>query len=348
MRSPDEVPALLRSSIVVDLLVPSSPGSSSAPRDFASFVDEYRTAGVSWATFTVATDIDASVEAAILSIAAARSFFFHDRERCVWAESVEDIKRAKHEGKLAISLNFQGTNAFYGRLDLIETYRRLGVTQALLCFNEKNAVADGCYERTDAGLSRFGLRVVREMNRVGMMVDVSHTGPRSALEAIEASEAPVIMSHSNARALTDHPRNVSDAHIRAIAAKHGVIGIAGINAMTTGTDDPDSINAAALFRHIDHIVQLVGSGYVGFGLDYIPNTDGLIAWIKSRPETFPADQHRTRMLSAGPRVIEPVAALMLKAGYNEADVHKILGNNWLRVFRAVNDYGSHTTKGQCS
>jgi len=179
-----------------------------------------------------------------------------------------------------------------------------------------------------------------------MMVDVSHTGPRSALEAIEASEAPVIMSHSNARAITDHPRNISDDHIRAIAAKQGVIGIAGINAMTTGTDDQDSIRAEAIFQHVDYIVQLVGSDYGGFGLDYIPNTDGLMAWIKSRPETFPADQHRTRMLSAAPCVIESVAALMLKAGYRERDLHKILGDNWLRVFRAVNDYSSHTTKGQ--
>lgn len=345
MPSPNEVAALLRASIVVDLLVPTSPGAASAPRDFASFIDEYRAAGVTWATFTVATDIDASVEAAVLSIAAARSHFLRDRERCVWADSADDIRRAKREGKLAISLNFQGTNPFFGRIDLIETYRRLGVTQALLCFNEKNAVADGCYERTDAGLSRFGLRVVQEMNRVGMMVDVSHTGPRSALEAIEASAAPVIMSHSNARAITDHPRNVSDAHIRAIAAKEGVIGIAGINAMTTGTDDPDSIGAKALFAHIDHIVQLVGPEYVGFGLDHIANTDGLIAWIKSRPETFPADQHRTRMLSAGPRVIESTATLMLEAGYSEDDLRKVLGNNWLRVFRAVNEYSSDTTKG---
>jgi membrane dipeptidase len=345
MPSPSEVAALLQDSIIVDLLVPSAPGSPSAPRAFGDFIDVYRAAGVTWATFTVATDIDASVEATVLSIAAARSYFLRDPGRCVWADSVNDIRRAKSEGKLAASLNFQGTNPFYGRLELIETYRRLGVTQALLCFNEKNAVADGCYERTDAGLSRFGLRVVREMNRVGMMVDVSHTGPRSASEAIETSAAPVIMSHSNVRAITDHPRNVSDAQVRAIAAKRGVIGIAGINAMTTGTDTDDSIAADALFRHVDHIAQLVGPEFVGLGLDYIANTDGLIAWIKSRPETFPADQHRTRMLSAPPRVIEPLTALMMEAGYGKSDVRKVLGDNWLRVFGAVNDHSSHTTKG---
>ncbi len=346
MTTQNATAAFLQASVVVDLLVPSAPGSSSAPRDFAGFVQEYRNAGVTWATFTVATDIDASVEATVLSIAAARAYFLRDRQRCIWAESIADVRRAKLEGKLAVSLNFQGTNAFYGRLELIETYRRLGVTQALLCFNEKNAVADGCYERTDAGLSRYGLQVVREMNRVGMMVDVSHTGARSALEAIEASSAPAIMSHSNVRAITDHPRNIGDSHIRAIAAKHGVIGIAGINAMTTGTDDPDSIGAEAIFRHVDYIAQLVGPEYVGFGLDYIPNTDGLIAWIKSRPETFPADQHRERMLSAAPRIIEPVAALMLEKGYRDSDVRNVLGNNWLRVFRAVNDYASHPGKEQ--
>jgi membrane dipeptidase len=253
----------------------------------------------------------------------------------VWVDSPNDVELAKRERKIAVSLNFQGTNAFAGRLDLIEVYRRLGVTQALLCFNEKNAVADGCYERTDAGLSRYGLRVVQEMNRVGMLVDVSHTGYHSSLEAIDASSKPVIMSHSNVRAIAEHPRNVTDEQIRAIARRQGVIGIAGISAMTASTDVPDAVAPATLFRHVDHIAQLVGGAHVGFGLDYIPDTSGLLAWIRSRPETFPADQHRTQMLSAAPAVIEPMVALMLRAGYAEADVRNVLGENWLRVFRAA-------------
>jgi membrane dipeptidase len=346
--SSNEAAALMRASTVADILVPSAPGGSSAPSDFCAFVDQYRAAGVTWATFTVATDVDASVEASILAIALARSFFLKQSERCVWVESIGDVERAKRDRKLAVALNFQGTNAFAGRLELIEVYRRLGVTMALLCFNEKNAVADGCYERTNAGLSRFGLRVVQEMNRVGMLVDVSHTGRRSTHEAIEASLAPVIMSHSNVAAITDHPRNVTDEQIRAIAAKRGVIGIAGINAMTTGTDNADSISPAAVFQHVDYVAQLVGAAHVGFGLDYIPNTDGLVAWIKRRPETFPADQHRTKMLSAAPQIIEPITGLMLKAGYKEVDVRNVLGDNWLRVFRDASTQAFGKSEGYSS
>lgn len=325
---------LLRDSIVVDLLVPSAPGGTSAPKDFDAFAAQFTHSGVTWVTLTIVTDMDASVEATILAIAAARSHILTRPESYVFVDSTDDIERAKREHKLAVSFNFQGTNAFTGRLDLIEIYRRLGVTHALMCFNEKNAVADGCYERTDAGLSRYGLKVIREMNRVGMMVDVSHTGIRSSLEAIEASAKPVIMSHSNARALADHPRNISDEQIKAIAAKNGVIGIAGISAMTTSTDAPDAVSPQEIFRHIDYIAQLVGPAHVGLGLDYIPNTQGLIAWIKSRPETFPADQHRTQMLSAGPQVIEPLVSLMLESGYPETDIRNVLGANWLRVLRA--------------
>jgi membrane dipeptidase len=326
--------ALLRDAIVVDLLVPSAPGGTSAPKDFDAFTAQFVNSGVTWVTFTLVTDMDASVEATTLAIAAARSHILTRPQSYILVDSAADIERAKREHKLAVSFNFQGTNAFAGRLDLIEVYRRLGVTHALMCFNEKNAVADGCYERTDAGLSRYGLRVIREMNRVGMIVDVSHTGIRSSLEAIDVSEKPVIMSHSNVRALADHPRNISDAQIKAIAAKNGVIGIAGISAMTTSTDAPDAVSPQEIFRHIDYITRLVGPAHVGFGLDYIPNTQGLIAWIKSRPETFPADQHRNQMLSAGPQVIEPVVALMLQSGYPETDIRNILGANWLRVLRA--------------
>jgi membrane dipeptidase len=142
------------------------------------------------------------------------------------------------------------------------------------------------------------------------------------------------MSHSNVRALANHPRNVCDEQIKAIAAKNGVIGIAGISAMTTSTDAPDAVFPRALFRHVDYIAQLVGPAHVGFGLDFIPDTQGLIAWIKSRPETFPADQNRTQMLSAAPQVIEPIVDLMLQAGYCAADVRIVLGDNWLRVLRA--------------
>lgn len=328
-----EAAALFASSIVADLMVPSPESPLSG--EFAALTNRYLDAGITWASFTVATDSPASVEAAVLSIAAARAYFRDRADQFLLIESMADIKRAKDERKLAISLNFQGTNPFAGRLELIEVYKQLGIAHALLCYNEKNAVADGCYERTDAGLSRFGLRVVNEMNRVGMIVDVTHTGMRSSLEAIEASSKPVIMSHSNAHALVNHPRNITDLQIQAVAATDGVIGIAGINAMTTGDDGAESISPEAIFRHVDYVAQLVGPAHAGYGLDYIANTDLLLKMIKRRPDTFPADQHWTRMWSAGPDVIEPTVDLMLKAGYTDVDVRGVLGGNWMRVLETA-------------
>lgn len=335
-----EAASVYRSAFIVDMMVPVAPGETLQLEDFRSLVEGYIGAGIGWASFTVATDTPASVEATVFSIARARGFFTASPDAFELIESAADLDHAKALGKLAVSLNFQGTNPFAGRLDLIEAYRRLGVLHALLCYNEKNAIADGCYERTDAGLSRYGVRVIKEMNRVGMIVDVSHTGLRSSLEAIDASCRPVIMSHSNARALVDHPRNITDAQIKAIAHSDGVVGIAGINAMTTGSEDVNSVSPQALFRHIDYVAQLVGPRHVGFGLDYITDTASLVRHIKARPDTFPADQHWTCMRSAGPTVIAPIVDLMLKAGYGEPDIRGVLGENWIRVLRDTGPAGT--------
>src|SRR5262249_44209843 len=132
-------------------------------------------------------------------------------------------------------------------------------------------VGDGCHERTDCGLSRFGLELIAEMNRVGVLVDVTHAGHRTALEAIEASRAPVIMSHSSPRAVFDHPRNVPDDQIVAMANKGGVMGMQGLGMFLSkeGTD----ISPERVFAFLDYAVQLVGPRHVGFGLDYIQHVE---------------------------------------------------------------------------
>ena len=140
------------------------------------------------------------------SIARERQYFLSMPDDYVLVETAEDIVRAKHEGKLAVGFHFQGTNPIAHNLAMVEVYYKLGIRHMLMCYNVKTPIGDGCQERTDAGLSHLGTTLVQEMNRVGMLVDVAHTGYHTSMDVFETSEAPVIISHANAWALCEHTR----------------------------------------------------------------------------------------------------------------------------------------------
>lgn len=140
--------------------------------------------------------------------------------------SANDILTAKETGKLGIIFHFQGTDPIEDDLDLVDAYATLGLRMVLLAYNVKNRVGDGCAERTDGGLSIFGLKLVERLNENGIVVDCSHTGRRTTLDAIEASRAPVVFSHANPIGVTDSPRNITDEQIKAIARTGGLIALA--------------------------------------------------------------------------------------------------------------------------
>ncbi len=192
-------------------------------------------------------------------------------------QTADDVLRAKREGRLGVVFTFQGTLAFERNAELVELFYRLGIRQALMAYNQRNHVGDGCHERTDAGLSRLGVEVVREMNRVGMLVDCTHTGYRTTMDVFEVAEGPVVFSHSNARALADHERNIADEQARACARTGGVVGVNGISLFLGGPPD-----AAGMFRHVDHWVQLLGAAHVGLGLDFVSDPEPLLAIVRAR------------------------------------------------------------------
>ena len=330
---------LLVDSIVVDMTAPGSPMQppvTPTVADTDRWIEHYESAGVTWASFTVAADFTGGVEPTVRNINLARRFFLSQPNRFVFIERADDVLRAKREEKLAVSLHFQGTMPVGADLGLVEIYKRLGVVHMLMAYNNKNLVGDGCHERTDAGLSNFGISLVREMNRVGVLVDVTHTGHRTAMDTIEVSTAPVIMSHSNPNALYAHLRNVPDDQIRAVAKTGGVIGIHGVGIFLSpsGTD----VSPEILARNIDYTVQLVGPAHVGLGLDFVENFPVLLALVKATGETIwskAGGYHNPDGKFASPRVIEGVAEVLLRQGYAEADVRGILGENWLRVVRQV-------------
>ncbi|MBT7648615.1 MAG: hypothetical protein HN768_16380, partial [Rhodospirillaceae bacterium] len=188
-------------------------------------------------------------------------------------------------------------------------------------------------ERTDAGLSRVGIRVIEEMNRVGMLVDGTHTGYRTTMEAMEVSTAPFIFSHCNAWEVFPHYRNIRDDQIKACAASGGVIGVNGLGEFL---DDPRA-TSASIFRHLDHMVQLVGPAHVGIGLDYVKNTGRFWNWLRDNPDMWPEidGKPHTDTDFAQPEQIPELCELMLAQQYSEDDVHAILGGNFARVAREV-------------
>jgi membrane dipeptidase len=258
------------------------------------------------------------------------------------ATSVADVRAAKAEGELAVILCFQGTEAIEYEPSLLEVYWRLGVRVVQLAYNRRNPLCDGCAEPSDAGLSVLGRRVIAEMNRLGMLVDVSHTGVRSSMEAIEASSAPCIASHSNAAAVHANKRNLPDELIKAIAASGGVIGMNGYPSFVAATDRP------TLDQFIDHIVyidSLVGPGHVGLGIDYTEDPPGwsradFEAWNASQPEISgpdifgPPPYHYPAGLER-PKGLPALTARLLERGYDEGTVRGVLGANWLRVYGEV-------------
>lgn len=288
--------------------------------------------GYNAVSITVASDPDETLET-INRISLWRQFIRANLDRYLLLERAEDAETAKREGKLALGFHFQGTTPFARDIGLVEIFYRLGVRHALMAYNQKNFVGDGCHERTDAGLSRFGVELVQEMQRVGMLVDCTHTGTRTALDVFEIATAPVIYSHSNAEAIKVHQRNISDEMAKACAATGGVVGINGIGIFLGANDS----STEALFRHVDHWVQLLGARHVGFGLDHVSEPDVLLSAARRAASTYPAGQYNDAdtMHISIPEQIPELAEKMVKAGYSEQDISDVLGGNWVRLAREV-------------
>ncbi len=326
----DEAAALLSRALVWDNTFPFNELCGTQAEHLAT-LRRMRASGCSFVSLTVAPD-KFGVEHCVRRIGEIYALAAAQADWLALCFSADDIEAAKREGKLGLGLNFQGTDPFARDLGLVAVYYRLGIRHALLAYNEKNAVGDGCHERTDAGLSRYGMELIAEMNRVGMLVDCTHTGYRTSMEAMEASTAPCIFSHSCARALVDHERNIRDDQVKACARTGGVVGVTGVG-MFLGDNDRSTQN---LVRHIDHMAELVGPAHVGYGSDYVSSVPTLMAVIAGNPARFPADQYQPGSIAfAEPEQIPELAEALLRRGFKDDEVLGILGGNWLRVCRAV-------------
>jgi membrane dipeptidase len=257
----------------------------------------------------------------------------------VIATSIKEIEEAHRIGKMAIVLGFQDAVPLEGKLSYLRTFYRLGVRCIQLTFHGGNELGDGCAERRNCGLSFTGLEVVNEMNRLGMLIDLSHCGDATTMETISKSKDPVAFTHANARALCSHPRNKTDEQIVALARKGGVIGVTPHYLFVSDDGAP---TLEKLLDHVDHIVRLVGVDHVGLGLDFIEGKEVLPhrrIWRARRPDIFgnfpdvPTNPFAEGLesISKLPNLTEGLA----KRDYSEEDIRKILGGNFLRLFAEV-------------
>lgn len=264
--------------------------------------------------------------------------FLHDHEdRLILATSAAAIRQAKVEGKTAVILHFQSSRPVGYDLQLVEPFHRMGVRIMQLAYNVRGPLGDGCLELSDAGLSSLGKLVVSEMNRLGMVVDLSHAGVRTCLEAVEASTQPVVCSHSNARAICDHPRNLTDDQIRAVASSGGVVGVNAYPAFVKSGGAGPSLSD--LLDHIEHIAALVGVEHVGLGLDFFDATMeeyermiGLGIWQRAQ---YPPPPYLYPTGIAGASQIPNIAEGLGGRGFRPEDIALVMGGSFLRVFEAV-------------
>jgi membrane dipeptidase len=323
----DRTRELYRHAVICDMTLP---WEADCTENRSTVLDRFKACGFHYVSLTLADDRE-RLPQTIRHIAAETRLIQSQPDKYLLVNTVEDILRAKRENKLALGFHFQGTNSLDGDVNMVALYHRLGVRHMLMAYNQKNLVGDGCHERTDGGLSRFGVEVVRAMNEVGMLVDCSHTGYRTSMDVFEVSEAPVIFSHSNARAICDHSRNIRDEQIRACAKSGGVIGMNGVGMFI----DDNRASAEGLFAHIDYISTMVGAEHVGLGIDLVYFENTMYEIYRANPNMYPKEYVAPPWKFFQPEQLPYLTDLMVRADYSDADVLGILGQNWLRVAGAV-------------
>lgn len=293
----------------------------------AAALGRYRASGVHAVSLTIARD-GQDTEQSMRQLLLERAALLALPQEIVLASSSDDVLAARLSGRLAVTFNFQGTDPFCQGLHTVEPYWKLGVRHALLTYNSRNAVGFGCHDTTDGPLTSYGTCLVQEMNRVGISVDLAHTGQRTAMDAIAVSHQPVIVSHALAHAVHPHPRNVSDTLIRAVAQSGGVIGASG-----TGLFLGDlQASTEAFVRHIDHMVQLVGAEHVAIGLDFNYDAVAAIRRAREQPSIYPdAGYANTSMQIIEPERLAELPGRLADLGYRATDIDAILGLNWLRI-----------------
>lgn len=297
-------------------------------------LERHRKAGATFVSVNVGMDFN-PLSQVVRVIAGFRDWLNRHAEHYLLVERVDDVRRAKAEGKLAVAFDLEGSVMLEDDLAMLRLYRDLGVKQIHLAYNLNNSIAGGCHD-VDRGLTELGRAVVKEINRVGMLMDCSHSARATALEIMEISTKPVIFSHANVQALVDHRRNIDDERITACARTDGVVGVNGI-----GLFLGNRAEVPAIIRHIDYLAERIGPRHIGIGIDY--------AFDSRNPQHSdlpPGETHEkwwprehgyggAKLGCVTPESLPEIADSLAKGGYKDDDIGAILGGNFMRAAAAT-------------
>jgi membrane dipeptidase len=243
--------------------------------------------------------------------------------------SMEDILKTRSNGRIGLLLSLEGADPLQNDLKLLRVFYDLGVRGLGLTWSRRNYAADGCAFSTEAaahpcGLTDFGRALVQKAEQLGMLVDVSHINEAGFWDVMEVATKPMIASHSNCRALADTPRNLTDDQIKALATKGGVLGMNAISAFVGDTSRKRK--ADDLLDHLDHVVKLAGIAHVGIGFDFCSGFKDYLS-LPHALETYDVlpGHHHLKDFTAG----------LVQRGYNDEDILKVLGGNFLRVYEQI-------------
>jgi membrane dipeptidase len=228
----------------------------------------------------------------------------------------DDIRRAKATGKVALLLSMEGAEGLGGDLRALRMFYRLGLRSLGLTWNRRNEAADGTGEvRTGGGLSNFGVSLVKECNRLGILLDMAHLSPAGVQDVLELSDAPVVVTHANCYALWPHPRNLTDEQLEAVARKGGVVGVTPVPLFLGENQQRNQLSV--LLDHLDHMVQVMGVAHVGIGMDFDGVGDSRVEGIEDISQ------------------LANVTRGLVARGYSPDDIAGMLGGNFLRVLAEV-------------
>ena len=331
---------VVRESLVIDMLAPLKLDFDPkffdhpfGPADLAKF----KASGITGFHHSVGIGGPGAKTQALDYLASYQGWVGRQADDFTLVGTVADLDHAKAEGKAAIIMGLQNAEQFE-TADDVQYFYRLGLRCAQLTYNSQNMIGSGSTDRADGGVSDFGEEIIKAMNKVGMLVDTSHCGERTTLDAIALSPKAIAVTHSNCKALNPHPRNKSDEVIRNLAAKGGVMGITGVR-MFIKAKDPTTVSDMA--DHIDHVAKLVGIEHVGIGSD--ADLDGY--------DDMPPDQYKQLKASYKasyafrdkididgfdhPQKIFDLTEQLIRRGYSDDNIRLVLGGNFRRLLGAT-------------